>query len=103
MSTAQGAWERLANHIWYGNSILSWCLIPLTWPVRWAIYRRRQQAAPKGNTRRHHCDRSWRFDRGGTGKTPVLIGLGKWLAEQGYRVGVVSRGYGGKHGLNPIA
>ena len=44
MSTAQGALERLVNHIWYGNSILSWCLIPLSWPVRWAIHRRRQQA-----------------------------------------------------------
>ena len=50
MSTAQGAWERLLNHIWYSNSLLSWCLIPLTWPVRWAIHRRRQQAAPKGST-----------------------------------------------------
>jgi tetraacyldisaccharide 4'-kinase len=31
----------------------------------------------------------------------VLIGLGKWLAEQGYRVGVVSRGYGGTNGPEP--
>lgn len=31
---------------------------------------------------------------GGTGKTPFVIWLAKFLMEQGYRVGIVSRGYG---------
>ena len=102
MSTTQGALERLLNHIWYGNSLLSWCLIPLTWPVRWAIHRRRQQASPKGSTSEGvTVIVVGGLTAGGTGKTPVLIGLGKWLAEQGYRVGVVSRGYGGAHGPEP--
>ena len=102
MSTAQGALERLVNHIWYGNSLLSWCLIPLTWPVRWAIHRRRQQASPKGSTPEGvTVIVVGGLTAGGTGKTPVLIGLGKRLAEQGYRVGVVSRGYGGAHGPEP--
>ena len=102
MSTTQGALERLLNHIWYGNSLLSWCLIPLTWPVRWAIHRRRQQASPKGGTPEGvTVIVVGGLTAGGTGKTPVLIGLGKWLAEQGYRVGVVSRGYGGTHGPEP--
>lgn len=30
---------------------------------------------------------------GGTGKTPVIIGLAEWLLQQGYRPGVISRGY----------
>ena len=102
MSTAQGALERLVNHIWYGNSLLSWCLIPLTWPVRWAIHRRRQQASPKGSTPEGvTVIIVGGLTAGGTGKTPVLIALGKWLAEKGYRVGVVSRGYGGAHGPEP--
>ena len=102
MSTAQGALERLLNHSWYGNSLLSWCLIPLTWPVRCAIHRRRQQAEPKGSTPEGvTIIVVGGLTAGGTGKTPVLIGLGKWLAEQGYRVGVVSRGYGGTRGPEP--
>lgn len=33
---------------------------------------------------------------GGTGKTPLVVAIVKWLAEQGWKPGVVSRGYGGK-------
>lgn len=33
---------------------------------------------------------------GGTGKTPLVIWLARWLRERGMSVGVVSRGYGGK-------
>lgn len=32
---------------------------------------------------------------GGTGKTPAVIMLAKWAREEGYRVAVLSRGYGG--------
>lgn len=32
---------------------------------------------------------------GGTGKTPLVIWLANWLSDQGYRPGIVTRGYGG--------
>ncbi len=35
---------------------------------------------------------------GGTGKTPAVLFLASWAAESGYRVAVLSRGYGGKYG-----
>ena len=33
---------------------------------------------------------------GGTGKTPLIVWLARFLREEGYKPGIVSRGYGGK-------
>lgn len=34
---------------------------------------------------------------GGTGKTPAVVMLSRWAIKQGFRVAVLSRGYGGRH------
>ncbi len=39
---------------------------------------------------------------GGNGKTPFVISLCELLIKQGYKPGVVSRGYGGKSGAYPL-
>ena len=40
---------------------------------------------------------------GGSGKTPLIIALVRALDRRGYKVGVVSRGYGGKADSYPLA
>lgn len=40
---------------------------------------------------------------GGTGKTPLVIWLAEALRQRGFRIGIVSRGYGGRAGTWPQA
>ena len=85
--------------IWYGRSRAAWVLLPLSYIffvvvlVRRALYK---------------CGlfRSYRLAKpvvvvgnltvGGTGKTPLVIWLANTLGSLGIRVGVITRGYGGK-------
>lgn len=102
MSAIRSVLERVLNSIWYGRNALSLLLIPLSWPVQWVVTRRRARAPAKHSTPEGVS--VWvigGLTAGGTGKTPVLIALGQWLIERGYRVGVVSRGYGGEGHREP--
>jgi tetraacyldisaccharide 4'-kinase len=86
------------DSLWYGRHPLALALAPLSWlfcgvvGLRRAAYRAgllRSYRAPVpvivvGN-----------LSVGGTGKTPLVIWLAKFLLEQGFRPGIVSRGYGG--------
>lgn len=39
---------------------------------------------------------------GGVGKTPLVIWLARWLSSQGFKPGIVSRGYGGVNQLQVV-
>ncbi len=89
----------LVNAIWYGGNPLGWLL----WPVallyrtaavlrralyRWGLLRVVDPGAPVvvvGN-----------ITVGGTGKTPCIVWLAEALQQRGLRVGIVTRGYGGR-------
>ena len=91
--------------IWSGESPLWRLLLPLSW-----LY-----GLVRGGIRLCYklgLKRAWRapvpvvvvgnLTAGGNGKTPVVIWLVEQLQQRGIRVGVVSRGYGGKAATYPL-
>ncbi|MDO8825566.1 tetraacyldisaccharide 4'-kinase [Methylophaga sp.] len=84
---------------WYQPTLLTWLLLPLSWLYRLIIMLRRQAyrvgifkqlslpvpVVVVGN-----------ISVGGSGKTPFVIWLAQYLKQQGWRPGIISRGYGGK-------
>lgn len=91
--------------IWSGESPLWRLLLPLSW-----LY-----GLVSGAIRLSYklgLKRAWRapvpvvvvgnLTAGGNGKTPVVIWLVEQLQQRGVRVGVVSRGYGGKATAYPL-
>lgn len=91
--------------IWSGESPLWRLLLPLSW-----LY-----GLVSGGIRLCYklgFKRAWRapvpvvvvgnLTAGGNGKTPVVIWLVEQLQQRGIRVGVVSRGYGGKAATYPL-
>jgi len=87
------------DSLWYGNSPLSLLLAPLGWlfcaaavlrraAYRLGIARAGRVGAPVivvGN-----------ISVGGTGKTPLVIWMARFLMSRGLRPGIVSRGYRGR-------
>ncbi|MBN3080099.1 tetraacyldisaccharide 4'-kinase [Pectobacterium polaris] len=95
----------MIERIWSGRSPLYWLLLPLSWLYGLITFLIRQSY-------RLGWRKSWRspvpvvvvgnLTAGGNGKTPVVIWLVEQLQRRGYRVGVVSRGYGGKAERYPL-
>jgi tetraacyldisaccharide 4'-kinase len=92
------------NRHWYQSSYtwLSFLLLPVSWLFRLIVNFRR-------NLYRLGIKKNYQFNTpvivvgnitiGGTGKTPFVIWLAHFLKAQGYRPGIVSRGYGARKKL----
>jgi tetraacyldisaccharide 4'-kinase len=85
------------DHYWYSRNPVAWALLPLSWLfciVTWL----RRLAYKSGLASSHAVPVPviivGNISVGGTGKTPLLIGLCDYLKTQGFRPGVISRGYG---------
>lgn len=82
---------------WYGRSPWLWLLLPLSL-LFYLIISSRRLAFRRGWAVSQSCGVPvivvGNITVGGTGKTPTVIALIEYLCSQGYRPGVVSRGYG---------
>ncbi len=89
---------RLLEWTWYEPNPLKWLLWPLSWLYR-AIVGLRAAAYGCGLIAVTELPVPvivvGNISVGGTGKTPCVIWLARELKAGGYRVGIVSRGYGG--------
>ena len=84
---------------WYSINGISLLLLPLSLLFGGAVWLRRQ-AFRTGLIRSHRFPVPvivvGNITVGGTGKTPLVTWLAGYLKQQGWRPGIVSRGYGGK-------
>ncbi|MBU9820224.1 tetraacyldisaccharide 4'-kinase [Rahnella sp. BCC 1045] len=95
----------MIERIWSGKSPLYLLLLPLSW--LYGLISNLIRYSYKSGLKK-----SWRapvpvvvvgnLTAGGNGKTPVVIWLVETLQQHGFRVGVVSRGYGGKAESYPL-
>lgn len=95
----------MIEKLWYGKTHFYWLLMPLSW-LYGLITLVRRQLYKAGILK------SWKspvpiivignLSVGGNGKTPLVIGLIEALKTKGLKIGVVSRGYGGKADSYPL-
>ncbi|MBI5462505.1 MAG: tetraacyldisaccharide 4'-kinase [Gammaproteobacteria bacterium] len=87
------------DHIWYTRTPLAWLLLPLS-ALYCAVVVARRLAYRIGLKKTHRLTVPvivvGNLTVGGTGKTPLVIWLTRFLQAQGYRPGLVARGYGGQ-------
>lgn len=89
-TTVTRAWQRQAPWLWL--------LLPISW-LYGLVTMVRRQSYKSGMLSSYRAPVSvmviGNISVGGSGKTPLIIALVKHLQDQGIKVGVISRGYGG--------
>jgi tetraacyldisaccharide 4'-kinase len=87
------------DNIWYSKHPLARLLAPLSW-LFCAIVQIRRQAYSIGLLTKNRLPVPiiivGNLTVGGTGKTPIVIALAQFFKKQGFKPGIVSRGYGGR-------
>lgn len=97
--------ERRIERLWYGASALAYLLVPFAWVYRVVIDLRRK-GYRSGYLRSFSCSVPvivvGNITVGGSGKTPLVIWLVRYLEAAGMQPGIVSRGYSGSAGRTPV-
>lgn len=92
--------------LWYRKNFLAYLLWPFSWCYRAVIALRRSLyhfGIKKAVNFTLPVVIVGNITVGGVGKTPTVISLAQWFKQQGWRPGIVSRGYGGSATLTPQA
>ena len=95
MISCRDGLERAFNNAWYHGARWTLVFLPLIPLVMLATYLRRS-LRPKNDFAALGAPVVviGGLTAGGTGKTPTLIALARYLSGRGFKVGIVSRGYG---------
>ena len=99
------AGEKIVHRIWYGGSPAYILLLPFSWIFRFASsLRRHLYSSGILKTRRLSVPVIvvGNVTAGGTGKTPLTLWLARSLGERGETPAIVSRGYPGDVGAEPV-
>lgn len=93
------------SEAWYRDAAWLQALRPLAWLYRQVVGARQRAYASGRKTQ-------WQspvpvivvgnLTLGGTGKSPLVAWLARWLVDQGWQPGIVSRGYGGEAPRYPL-
>ncbi len=98
-------WRRWIEDIWYKDAFLGILLLPLAY-IFSDIVRLRRFCYLKGLKQSYKLPVPvivvGNITVGGTGKTPLVIWLAKFLKNAGYQPGIISRGYGGNSQTWPL-
>ena len=96
MAEAPGSKEQFWLDAWYQGRWWLWLLWPLSLVFQLGTALRRWQQMRAAQPLAAPVIVVGNLTLGGTGKTPLIIALGKYLQQRGRKPGVLSRGYGGE-------